>query len=479
MSILSQKNKIFGQIAAAKTLTGGLPTLKNNSSFPSINNNGDTITFLTDLIKSLIGFQELQQVVSNTIVHSLSEIEKDIKIALKSELKSIVNCGTNPSLPNFLKSTGDGINLTVNQIDFTGLMLIDPNSDSGKLLYNDLKPNLINSTDFNTFLYQTIQNDGVRESWGSATTKSNIITFQYNSVDVAHIVPNNTINIKADPSYDNMSLTDLNNNYVDSLSLFNAQNVLTNVIDAIFGTVASVANKSIKQLENQAKINTIVNKISKSDSKDVINSNYFTFNNAENAANQAAAMARKNGTKAITTTSTIHTSVNFQSVVNMHNSLSTATTTAAKSSIVNSSLTQFGNDITKSAINIADNQAIKLNFIQEIINNLISVMVNTILSPKIIALFVINFKIIYGPTATYTDAVDFLSKNKNLIQTIIKSIGGQIIKLLLNLALKEIEKLVSEAVIKRQIEKNSLSQSQLLSLFGVPQDVLRQIQNLL
>ena len=355
----------------------------------------------------------------------------------------------------------------------------NPNSDSGKLLYNDLKPNLINSTDFNTFLYQTIQNDGVRESWGSATTKSNIITFQYNSVDVAHIVPNNTINIKADPSYDNMSLTDLNNNYVDSLSLFNAQNVLTNVIDAIFGTVASVANKSIKQLENQAKINTIVNKISNSYSKDVINSNYFTFNNAENAANQAAAMARKNGTKAITTTSTIHTSVNFQSVVNMHNSLSTATTTAAKSSIVNSSLTQFGNDITNSSINIADNQAIKLNFIQEIINNLISVMVNTILSPKIIALFVINFKIIYGPTATYTDAVDFLSKNKNLIQTIIKSIGGQIIKLLLNLALKEIGELVSEAVIKRQIEKNSLSQSQLLSLFGVPQDVLRQIQNLL
>ena len=66
MSILSQKQKIFGQVAAARTLTDGLPKLKTNSSFPSINNNGNTITFLCDLIKSLIGYEALQQTISET-----------------------------------------------------------------------------------------------------------------------------------------------------------------------------------------------------------------------------------------------------------------------------------------------------------------------------------------------------------------------------------------------------------------------------
>jgi hypothetical protein len=163
MSIVDQKKKIFGNIAAAKTLTEGLPKLKTNSSFPSINNNGDTITFLCDLIKSLIGYEVLQQTISDTLVYSLKELEQEIKSALKLEIKSIVSCGVNPSLPDFIKSTGNGINIKVNQLDFTDLMLIDPTSSVGKVLYNDLTTNLINSSDFNTFLYQTIQNDGTSE----------------------------------------------------------------------------------------------------------------------------------------------------------------------------------------------------------------------------------------------------------------------------------------------------------------------------
>lgn len=84
MAIIDKKKKVFGKIAAAKTLTQGLPKLKLSSSLPSINNGGDSITFLTDLIKSLVGYQALVSAVVDTLTKSIPKIERQIKKSLKS-----------------------------------------------------------------------------------------------------------------------------------------------------------------------------------------------------------------------------------------------------------------------------------------------------------------------------------------------------------------------------------------------------------
>ena len=472
MSVLTNKRKIFGQVAAARTLTEGLPKLKSNSSFPSINNNGDTIMFLCDLIKSLIGYEELQQTISDTLTYSLKELEKEIKISLKSEIKSIVNCGIDPSIPNFIKSTGNGINISINQIDFTNLMLTDPKSAVGRTLYSDVTDDLITSSDFNTFLYQTIQNNGSVENW------KKILTFSFNSIDVSGIKPNNTINIKAHSSFDTKSLTDLNNSYIDSLTLFSTEDIFSKLIENVFGTISSTLGKSLKQLENESKINTVINKISNSNSKDVIDNSYFNFTNAEKAAHQAEAIAKKSGTKTITTSELKTTSVSFQSLRDTHSSISNAKTMVDKNIAVTNSLNKIGNQVASHSDNPVDNQAVKLNFIQELINNLIKVVTNSILSPKVIVLFLINFKIIYGPDSTYGDAIDFLKKNKNFIHNMTKRIGALIIKILLKLALKELNKLITKAVLKQQIDKKNLNLAQLLSLVGIKPDIIRKKQGL-
>lgn len=479
MSILSQKQKVFGNIAALRTLTEGLPTLRLNSSFPSINNNGDTITFLCDLIKSLVGYEALQETIIDTLVYNLKDIEREIKNALKLELKSIVSCGVNPSLPDFIKSTGNGINLTVNKIDFSNIFLIDPNSDAGKLLYNDRTTNLIDSTDFNTFLYQTIQNDGSTESWGHTTTNNDILTFKFKSSDVSGVNPNNSLIIKAHPSYDNKTLTDLNNNYIDSVELFNTENLITNMIDIVFGTISNFASKSLKQLENEAKVNSVINRILRSDNKDVISDKYFEFSNAETAAQQNEARLRRSGKKILDTATQMSTSVSFSSLSNINSNIGNAIGQIDKRNSVALSLNQIGNQVADFTSNRVDHTAIKLNFIQELVNNLVRSIVNSILSPKVVTIFMINFKIIYGPTATFSDPVDFLKKNKNLITNITKRIGGLVIKILLTLALKRIAELVAAGVIKEQIDKAKSNVTQLLSLLGVPQETLRQIKGLL
>ena len=145
MGVVEKKKDVFGKIGAFKTLTEGMPKLKLTSSFSSVNNSGDVISFLTDLVKALVGFEALVSAVVDTITHSLPRIEKAVKKALKIELKNIVSCGVDPSLPSWIKSSGTGIVIQVKKIDFSDILHTDPNSVVGPLIYNDITSPLINS----------------------------------------------------------------------------------------------------------------------------------------------------------------------------------------------------------------------------------------------------------------------------------------------------------------------------------------------
>ncbi len=471
MSILDKKRKVFGNIAAAKTLTESMPKLKLSSSFPSINNNGDSITFLTDLIKSLIGYAALIKAFVDILTHSIEEIEVEIKKALKLELKGIVSCGIDPSLPSFIKSTGDGIVIEVKKIDFLDLMKVDPNSVSGKLLYDDPTAGLT-STDFNTFLYAVIQDDGTTHTW------NNILDFTFVSLDPNGINPNNSLIIKANPSYNTKTLNDLNNNFVDSLKLFNTEGLVNKIIDMVFGSISFNLGKTRKQLEAEGKINAVIDKMVNADESESISDTYFVFDNEEVSKIQAAADERKKGIIKIKSSTTFDASINQNSLTLFNDEMGTAVTTQQKKDVLSSNLDAMADETTKNSTNPQDKQTIKLNFIQKLIDTLIKSIVGVILSPKVVLIFLVNFKIVYGPTANFTDGVDFIKKNKALFRQIIKKITKLIIQFLLTIALKRIAELVGEAQLKKQVDKAKNKVAQLLSLVGVPQEAIRIIKGL-
>lgn len=471
MSILDKKRKVFGNIAAAKTLTESMPKLKLSSSFPSINNNGDSITFLTDLIKSLIGYNALVKALVDILTHSIEEIEVEIKKALKLELKNIVSCGIDPSLPAFIKSTGTGIVIEVKKIDFLDLMKVDPNSVSGKLLYDDPTAGLT-STDFNTFLYAVIQDDGATHTW------NNILDFTFVSLDPNGINPNNSLIIKANPSYNTKTLNDLNNNFVDSLKLFNTEGLVNKIIDTVFGSISFNLGKTRKQLEAEGKINAVVDKMVNADESETISDTYFVFDNEEVSKIQAAADERKKGIIKIKSSTTFDASVDQKSLTLFNDEMGTAVTTQQKKDVLSANLDAMADETTKKSPNPQDKQTIKLNFIQKLIDTLIKSIVGVILSPKVVLIFLVNFKIVYGPTANFTDGVDFIKKNKGLFRQIIKKITRLIIQFLLTIALKRIAELVGEAQLKKQVDKAKNKVVQLLSLVGVPQEAIRIIKGL-
>lgn len=478
MSIVSKKKQIFGKIAAARTLTEGMPKLKLGSSFPSINNAGDSITFLTDLIKSLIGYDALIKSVVDILTNSIDDIEVAVKQALKIDLKSIVSCGIDPSLPSFLKQpSGTGIVIQLKKIDFVDLMKTDPNSDSGKLLFGNITSPLTNSRDFNTFLAGVIQDDGNFNTWKDQNGVG-MLDIKFVSKDISGVNPNNSLTILANPNYNSKTLNDLNNNYIDSLKLFDTKNLVNNIIDTIFGSISTNLKKTVKQLDFEGQINSVVGKMINSDAGNTVNNDPFKMAKGELSKIQSMANDKQKGLSKLNTSTKLNSKVPEGMLTTFNSAMDGASSLQGKKD----ALTQHLNFMsTRSAINAKnpiDVPAIKLNFVQEIINNLIKSIVGVILSPKVIMIFVINFKIVYGLTADFGSGVDFIKKNKQLINRIIKKITTMIIQYLLKIALKRIAELVGEAQIKKEIDKQKNKIIQLLSLTGIPPEALRIIKGL-
>ncbi len=233
MSIAQDKRKVFSEIAALRVSTEGFPKISLSDSIKSITQpTASSLDFLTDLLKSLVGFEALKDVVIETLTQNLDEIEDEVKETLKKILKGLVSCSVNPSIPqDFIDN---GISLEVEKIDFLDMMKVPPTSKAGKLLYDDVVAQA-NSTDFNTYLYEVIQNEGGAISWGAVTTGTDILDIKFDEIgDV-----NNSILVKPSSLYAaSHKLTDLNNDYIDSIKLFNATKMVNNIIEAIFGSLS-------------------------------------------------------------------------------------------------------------------------------------------------------------------------------------------------------------------------------------------------
>lgn len=473
MSIKDKKQKVFGEIAAAKTMVSGLPKLKKTNSFPSVNNGNDIILFLSDLVKSLVGQKEFVNVIVETLTKYLDKIEKSLKLTMKTVLRSMVSCGLNPTIPSFLKNPdGNGIVITVDKIDFFDQFKVDPNTPVGNLLYNDITTPLTNSSDFNTFLYGVIQDPNVTHTW------QNILDIRFEENGTGNN-PNNSLIIKVNPTYNNKSINQLNDNYIDSLNIVGAQNIINKVIDLLFGAITVQTSKTRKQLEKEAEINDIIDRLANADINSEINDDYFTFSNAEVARQQEIANNRKNGIVRLKTSVSFDGSMPMDQLTNLTDEYNQTSTLVEKRTVITNSLNNMAEELAGQTPNNQDKQTVKISFVTDIIKSLIKAIANVVLTPKVIIIFLINFKIIYGETAEYADAKDFIKKNRDLFSSIFKDITQIIVKELMAYAMKEVTRLAGEAALIKLIEKTQNRKQQLLSLVGVSQEALRTIKGLI
>lgn len=469
MALSEQKLGVFAQVAAMKVLAEDIKSNKQNLWQTLQTVSKDPIEFLMNLIEELIGYEALRDAFSDTMVNSLGDIEDKIKYVIKDKLKDLVSCGVNPELPYDFKYTGVGYDFKIKNIDFTNIFKLDPASTYGSFVYYDIPPQT-NSSDLNTMLYYSIQDDGTEYNWGSQVGYNNITAVKFNSNSGTQT---NIITIKASEYYsNNKKLGDWNNDYVDSLTLFPDSQFFVKVLDETFNILSTVIQKTPLQAEQEEKLNAIVDKLLDTEPDEYIDDSFFNFSNIElqkisdKARLKSLGINKLNGcygyiqktlpAKVLTSIESIESSLNIDQ----------------KTISINKSIDNFAND-SASLGDDKDKYNIKLNFFVELIRGLMKSIVNILFSPKMILLFLVNYRIVQGNDAEVNSIDELVKSLKGLVKSLVDTIKGLVVSILLEIAMKEIKNLQKEVNDKILKELVSNKQKVLLSLIGVPQDTIR------
>tara|TARA_R110002050_G_scaffold79261_8_gene169380 strand:+ start:2708 stop:4153 length:1446 start_codon:yes stop_codon:yes gene_type:complete len=481
MGILDKKKEIFGNIGAINVLNDNFPKLPSTNSLPSINNGLNSTQFLMDLITSLVGFDALKDYVTNTITYKLSDIEDEIKSAIKTEFKEIVSCSINPSMPSWFKNDGDGVILKVMDVDFFDTMKVNPDSLEGNLIFTDITSG-VNSSDFNTYLYNTIQSPTVDTNWGISTYNKEILQTTFLET---HTSDNNVLKFNATVDYSSKKLTQFNNDYIDSISLFgstgslNSKTFINSMMEEMFGTISSSSGvkKSKKQLKKEGELREVLDCIINSEN-DLIDDSYFTFDNPTIAKIDEDVNNRKNGIRRLETCGNLVVKITSDELSVSQDLIDSSTTTEEEFNSVSTALDNLSDIQSSFSQDPKDKLTVKSDFFSEMIKKFSRVIMNIVLSPKVITLFAINHQIIYGQGSKYDGPVDFLKKNKKIIKGISKRVSQILLNLLLTLALKYLTIKLAQKISGDEIEKNKNYVKVVLSYLGVPSSISDQISKL-
>lgn len=481
MGIIDQKRNIFSKLAAVNALNE-IPEGLRNSSYSSVNNSTNSTDFLVDLTTALVGAKAIKDYVVDVITYRLPQIETAIKDGLKLELKELVSCNVNPSIPLWFQNGGTGVELKITDIDTYDIMKVNPQSFEGGLIYTDVSAGL-NSKDFNTYLYNTIQTPGTPTKWGLSVTSSVDIlesTFTPNGT-----TNNNVIKYTTSPAYSNKKLTDFNNDFIDTLSLFgnpfslDSPKVITLILEELFGSISSSpgVNKSKKQIELELKFNEVLDCILESEDDNITDS-FFTFDNPTLARIDRESNNRRNGIRELETCGNLAVQVTSQTAVDAVDTISTATTKTEEVAAVTEALDNIVQVQASFATTNTNDENIGNNFFIEIVRKLQRIIMSAIMTPEFISLFAINHQIIYGQGTSYDGPIDFLKKNRKLVKGVAKVLLNTLLTLLLDLVLLYITIRLKQKFADDEIEKAKNYVSILLSYTGVPQSVISQIRRI-
>lgn len=496
MAIKDKKKEVMAKVAALDKITEkgtnrveGVRSKINGNKKAINNKKNEVMEFITNLALTITTFETLKKGITDVIANQLPKAESVIKNELKKQIKELVSCSVNPSIPDWLKT--DGINLNVKKIDFYYMFKTAPSSIGGNMVYNDVSAGL-NSTDMNTFLYNVIENNknalpdaGVAYPWGGTTVNKKLLNVKFepiagNSVINSAVGANkqytNIFNFKLHPDSYNMKLVEFNNTLIDSISLFGrsgSDKVIVKLMQDMFGTLNKMIPRPKAQIIEEEKMRKSLECIINAEAE--IDDSFFTFSNEDLVLIDREANNKQKGIRVMDCCQQNVLSLTPDDLINVQKDIQDSvnnpppgfTSETAKISSVSRSLDTLSEKALGLNVDPIDVSNLKMNFILDIIKNYATSLISYIISPKLITVFAINHQLIYGQGTIYKDGLDFLDKNKNMLKPIFDAIKKLIIKYILRLILKELEIKISVKILEDRIEKNKSYVKQLNVLNGI------------
>lgn len=464
MPIFDQKLDLLNQISALRSLVSGFPNLNISNSFPSLNNKFNQLDFLLDLIKTLIGYEEIKSEVTKFLTINVENIQNKIKDLLLFLLKSKFSCSIDALIPDeLIFSYGNGFNISVVQVDFFEILKVDPNSRFGGLIYED------DSSDLNRFLFSILQ--------GNVGTWKNLLVIEYLPYGLVDgDMKTNVFNVKISQNWYGRTVNDFMNTFLKNLTLFSNPVLLSNIFDIVFGSISFNIGKGNNQIQNEVELDILVDKII--DLPDtIIDDSYFEFTKEEIDYFNQRVDELSNGKLNLRDCNCVYSAASVDDIENTINQVRNASTLVEIKTILDNQLNILANSAGQN-LDSTDQQQFNLNFFASLFRAILKALVNVILSPKVLFLMITYFKIV-NLSVGFKNFKDFLNDFKQFIVDIIReTLMPLLIDFLLRLVLKYVAKLAAENQISRALELVKNQQSQILSLIGVPQKIRDLINSL-
>lgn len=488
------KSVAFASISAAQTILEKYPNLLTTDSFVSINTSANPFDFLMDLLKASGGYDNLIAVLAKFLTLELDTIELAIKTILKTSMRNLIACSINPFITDEL--IRNGIWFDLSQIDTMGQFLVNPlDKKIGQYFYfgcdekDGIKTtaDLDKSDDLNAVLWYAINKavgDNSRVVWTnklalSKKDKTNaskikpVITVEFTerSTDLKDItgsgsVPNpiplnNVMHIFLGDAKNNKTvkgnrywkktLIQFNINYINSIKLFDSKVVAAQIIDKLTGALSINLNFSLNQLMTKYQISEIVNKVIEYDDVE-INDCFFSFSNVQydNMLNKSelehAGLFSYNGE------TNTNNPIDPVEILNNLNGISQSASKEEQITIIEGAMNEISATLSQDfeKNKLSANFGVQMNFVEHIVQELSSVIVGSLITPKVYLLLAVNISLMGLPGLP--NAKDFIAGYKTLIIEIIRMIRDLLVKYLFDYLMGLLKPLIEMLAAKMAIE---------------------------
>lgn len=252
--------------------------------------------------------------------------------------------------------------------------------------------------------------------------------------------------------YYHKTLIEFNTDYVNSLRLFDSKVLAARLIDSLTGLLSIDLDLSYKQLLIRNEINKMVSAVIESDDA-VVNDCFFSFSNDEYNSMLQKSEYNKMGLYSSDGTNTSGVTIDADSLLQQLNGIDSSATKEEINTIIKGSITELSKQLSKADYLATDkvNFGLQINFTEKLMNNLANVIAQSILSPKVYLLILINLKLL-GQDVNF-NLEGFIEKFKQLITNLLRAIRDYLINYLVDKLMSILSDLMKEIAIRMNIEQ--------------------------
>jgi len=427
MSLSDNKKSVLDTIGAYSSLNQNEDKSFNQTknSFSSVNNKKETIPYLLDVLKTVAGTEALKQLVGTMFSNFIEQTEPKLKKTLK---KQFVQYNSDNTLPSNFKN--NGVSIPVENLDTKSKFKTNPDSSTGSLLYDNTKPN------FDKIGYQAILNEGTDIPY------NNLLVNYNKNTDSFIFKPN----ISTNP---NVTVNNWFTDYIDKTEIINKKEVMTGVIDYIFGSVTSNQNKTDEQIKNELEVDKLLEQL-------IDNNDSFQISQEDLDAIEKKANDLINGiTYYDMGCGVISANLSLSGMSSLISNISGSTNGFEIANAIENSIDQASNSDQQSTDE--NKETIKDGFFNKIIKIFVVKISNSLTTaPQIRMLLGISSSFQNNGNVILTKTKDDLQKYKVIIKCIINDIIKLVGEFIFNLAVSYLIKLLTPII--KKIIKEKINQ---------------------